>query len=55
MDFLAFEDYWGGKPDIEVLRVQRYDSHEDVKARHAARKPAATRRTHSSSHVAADF
>jgi len=32
VDFLSFADYWGGAPDIETLRVVRYDSHDDVKA-----------------------
>ena len=31
VDFLKFDDYWGGAPDIEVLRVVRYDTHDDVK------------------------
>lgn len=29
--FSSFADYWGGMPDIETLKVVRYESSEDVK------------------------
>ena len=29
--FASFADYWGGAPDIETLKVVRYESSEDVK------------------------